>query len=119
MKRVVYSSTEPYKEYYRRPGHGIQYAIKGEVDRETGRMWLHIYGIHPYDEQEYVEARVSGNGQVIFERKGKIQDKMQLHSYEPEDYEIGVDEYFNDCIDYIVVELIHMNRDIESMMSHY
>lgn len=68
-------------------------------------------------------AKIGFNGQTIFYRNGKVVDKMQLASFEPDDYEeyyegAAVDAYINDCLDTVATELLQMNRDVKPIMVH-
>lgn len=78
-----------------------------------------ITEIHPYDEAEYAWARIGYRGamSVEFIRDGEVIDKMQLHYYEPDDYE-SEDEYLDDVIDQVCVELRAINKGIEPKMIH-
>lgn len=117
MKRLIRANAE--LTHISGPvNHGpARYFVKGDEDKATGRIWAYITKIAPYDDAEYVWAKISGNGYTEFIRDGKKIDGMQFHSYEEDEYET-VEEYFDDVIDSIIVELIRFNRDIEPRMMY-
>jgi len=71
--------------------------------------------ISPYDDADYVWARIYENKKVEFIKSGKVIDSMQLHYYEEEDYE-SLQEYIEDCLDIIVLELHGFNKNIKPVM---
>ena len=91
------------------------YTFSGRVDSVRGLMWGQIQRIAPYDDADYYWAKISGNGQVQFIHSGKVIDKMQMWSYEEDDYE-SVDDYFNDIINEAAKELDEFNKNIEPRM---
>ena len=124
MKRYIKSSSE-YPEYINIQ-HGRQkFSVHINTDGPyEGSFAAQISEIHPYDDAEYAWAKIGFNGQVIFYRNGKVEDKMQLAGYEPDDYEeqeygtSAVDQYINDCLDIVATELLQMNRDVKPIMVH-
>ena len=125
MKRYIKASSQ-YPEYvniqHGRQQFGVH--INTEDGPYEGTFAATVSEIHPYDDAEYTWAKIGFNGQVIFYRDGKVVDKMQLASYEPDDYEeqehgtSAVDQYINDCLDTVATELLQMNRDVKPVMVH-
>ena len=78
-----------------------------------------ISEIHPYDDAKYTWAKRSDNNSniVLFINDGKVIDKMHLWSYEPDDYE-NFDDYLNDILDDVAVELMSINSDVKPRMIH-
>ncbi len=82
--------------------------------------------ISPYDDAEYVWARIYENKKVDFIKNGKVIDSTQLESYEEyysgEDYEsldeLDLQEYINDCLDIVVLELADLNKNIKPVIIH-
>ena len=80
--------------------------------------------ISPYDDAEYVWARIYENKKVDFIKNGKVIDSTQLRSYEQyysgEDYEsldeLDLYEYINSCLDIVVLELADFNKKIKPVM---
>lgn len=73
--------------------------------------------IAPYDDAEYVWARIYENKKVDFIQNGSVIDSMQLPRYDEENYE-SVGEYVDDCIDRVVVKLNEFNKKIKPRMVH-
>ena len=75
--------------------------------------------LRPYDDADYTWARIgkSGGMRVEFIKDGKVQDTMQLWPYEDSDYE-SVEEYLDDILDRVIVELIDMNKHVEPIIHH-
>lgn len=97
-------------------GPGGRYAVRGEYNPENGLVYASLSKLAPYDDAEYVWAKIKGLN-VDFIQDGKIIDHMPLWSYEPDDYE-DVEEYVNQILDQVVVELKNMNKDIKPVMVH-
>ena len=88
-----------------------------------GSFAAQVTEIHPYDDADYAWAKIGFNGQAEFIKNGKVIDKMQLASYDPDDYEeyyenASVDAYINDMLDTVAVELLHINRNVKPIMVH-
>lgn len=122
MKRVIKGST--YNKHVNIQ-HGRQkFSVHlDETGPYVGSFAAQITEIHPYDDADYTWAKIDFNGQVKFIQDGKVIDKMQLPSYNPEDYEeyhenASVDAYINDMLDTVAVELMDINRDVEPIMVH-
>lgn len=120
MKRVIKASyNDLEKVYFKLEKPSLRnYRFSGQVDREHGWMYGDIQKLSPYDDADYVWAKVDGNGQFKFIHKGKVIDKMQVHYYDEDDYD-SVDEYFNDVIESVAEELVSLNKSIEPRMIHY
>lgn len=73
--------------------------------------------IAPYDDAEYVWARIYENKKVDFIKDGHTIDSIQLPRYDEDDYE-SAGEYVDDCIDRVVVELNEFNKTIKPRMAH-
>ena len=82
--------------------------------------------ISPYDDADYVWARIYENKKVNFIKNGKVIRSIQLESYEDyysgEDYEsldeLDLQGYINDCLDTVVFELHDFNKKIKPVMVH-
>ena len=125
MKRYVRANTE-YPEYLNIQHGHAHFGVHANFDGPyPGSFAASVSEIHPYDDAEYTWAKIGFNGQTIFYRNGKVVDKMQLASYEPDDYEeqefstSAVDQYINDCLDTVATELLQMNRDVKPIMVHW
>ncbi len=99
-------------------GPNGRYSVRGEYNPENGRIKADVTKLAAYDDADYVWARIDDNWTVKFIQDGKQIDRMILWSYEPDDYE-SVEEYVNDVLDQVVVELIDSNEDIKPVMIHY
>lgn len=98
--------------------HGKQkFAVHSTDMTDVFHFACQVTEIHPYDDADYCWARMGENKQVQFIQKGKVIDKMQMHYYEPEDYESPYD-YIDDIVDSICVELLQFNRSVEPRMMH-
>ena len=119
MKRVIKASNlDLEKVYWKLEKPSLRnYRFSGQVDYKRGFMWGDIQKIAPYDDADYWWARVNGNGLIEFIYDGKVQDKMQMHSYEEEDYE-DINDYFNDVIESAAEELKNINKDIKPRMMY-
>lgn len=75
--------------------------------------------IKPYDLAEYTWARIGSKGAMYVEfiRNGKVKDGMQMHYYDEEDYE-SIEEYIDDVIDQVCMELVDQNKDVEPRIDH-
>ena len=117
MKRMVKANTQ-YTDYATIQHGRKRFSVHLNYDGPyEGSFAAQITEIHPYDDAEYTWAKIGYNGQVQFIRNGKVVDKMQLPTYESDDYE-SIEDYYNDMLDTIAVELINMNRDVEPIMVH-
>lgn len=119
MKRQINAASE-YNEYFTiqhgpTKHFGVHFNDDGPYE---GSFIAQITEIHPYDDADYAWARINYNGQAEFIKDGKVVDKLQLHDYDEEDYENGIYEYYNDCLDTVAVELMHINRNVEPRMIH-
>lgn len=116
MKRYIKSNTE--KIYYKLTNPSLRsYRFSGILDYDHNSMEGEITKVAPYDDAEYVWAKIAPNMQVKFIQDGKVIDKMQCHYYEPDDYD-SVDDYFNDIVESVADELNTMNRKISPVMVH-
>lgn len=103
-KFEVFHGPEKYFCYYNESG--LQPTYEAELHK-----------IAPYDDAEYAWARIHYNGLVEFYKAGKLIDKMQLWSFdEDDDYYESFDQYVDDTLDNVVVELINMNKDVKPVM---
>lgn len=124
MKRYIKANTE-YPNYITIKHGNRQFGVHINEDGPyEGSFAASISEIHPYDDAEYTWAKINFNGQILYYRDGKLVDKSQLWSYEPDDYEeqeygtSAVDQYINDCLDSVATDLIQMNRDVKPIMVH-
>lgn len=120
MKRFIGGSSE-YPDYMTIQ-HGRQ-RFSVHIDQEgpyRGSFAAQITEIHPYDDADYAWAKIQFNGQVVFIKNGQIVDKMQLPTYEEDDYEevASVDAYISDMLDTVAVELMYINKDVKPNMIH-
>lgn len=112
MKRIVKASA--YTTYMR---NRQKFAVH-QSDIDDPKFYsAQITEIHPYDDADYYWAKILPSKKVRFIYKGKVVDTMQLHQYDPDDYE-SPEEYYDDIIDWVCVELRNLNRDIESRILH-
>jgi len=81
---------------------------------DVNNLKFQISTINPYDDADYAWARCGykGTNYVQFIKGGKVVDGMQLNYYEDEDYE-DENEYLNEVIDSVCVELNSMNSSIK------
>ena len=122
MKRVVTSAnnySSPYTKYNTYQRGRKRYSVHSNEPTNPSSFKAQIREIHPYDDADYVWARIGARGAVETEfiQNGKIIDRMQMNYYD-EDYYESVDEYYDDLIDAVCVELSNYNKDIESVMVH-
>ena len=120
MKRVIRAATSENMRKVHVPvshGPGMKYMINVEQDLDHGFFAGQLVKIAPYDDADYVWAKVDWNGLVKFIKNGKVIDKSQLWSYEEDDYE-SVDEYFDDAIDQLILDLEEYNSKIKPRMIH-
>ena len=114
---VSSASVKQYDNYYA-VNHGPQrFGVHSSGESDPLFFECQVSEIHPYDDAEYTWAKMGSNKQVQFIRDGKIQDKMQMHEYEPDDYE-SVENYYEDIVDSICTELMGMNADVKPIMIH-
>ena len=119
MKRMIKATAADYYESKFPVHHGNQRYFCYFKDNDNGPAGYEaqLSRIAPYDDADHVWAKIEGNGLVKFMKSGKIIDKMQLWAYDADEYE-SYDEYVDDTLDNVVVELINMNKDIEPVMVH-
>ena len=79
----------------------------------------YVYQPHPYDDADYTMAYVGRRGimNVEFVRDRRIIGRMQCHLYEEEDYE-RPEDYVNDILDQIAVEILDLDRDVKPRMMY-
>ena len=117
MKRMIRASVE-YPEYATFQHGRKRFSSHINYDGPyEGSFAATISEIHPYDDAEYTWAKIAFNGSVKFIRDGKVVDKMQLPTYEEDDYG-RIEDYYDDMLDTVAVELIDMNRDVKPIMVH-
>ena len=117
MKRVIRASQE-LKTINEAVSHGrIKYMAHLTEEPKWGFIYGQLTKIAPYDDADYVWARIHRNGLVEYIERGKVAGRMQLWSYEEEDYE-NVDEYFDEVIDQIMLDLEEYNEKIEPRMMY-
>ena len=124
MKRVIKASSNDeflsklidYQTYTR---NRQKFAIHQNEPTNPNDWKATISEIHPYDDAEYVWARVGKRGtlNVEFIQNGKVIDTMQLHYYEPDEYE-REEEFWDEVTDMICLELRTFNKDVEPRMIH-
>lgn len=124
MKRQINASSQ-YNDFITIQHGPRSFAVYINEDGPyEGAFAAQISEIHPYDDAEYTWAKIDFNGRVLYYRNGKLVDKSQLWSYDPDDYEeqefdtSAVDQYINDCLDSIATDLLQMNRDVKPIMVH-
>lgn len=118
MKRYIKSNSDlQTKKYFLDLKAGGKYYVNSQIDEARSLMWGYITKVAPYDEAEYFWAKLFGNGSVEFIRNGKIEDKMQLWSYEEDEYD-NLDAYFDDIATSVAEELARMNKNIKPVMSY-
>ena len=125
MKRkVIASKASEYTDYMKytrsRQNFGIHYAIK--EDEFNGKYIIcQIREIHPYDDAEYAWAKFDGQN-AIYIKNGKqvLFYDMQEYYYEGDGDDVyeSFEEYMNDVIDTICVQLLRLNEDVEPRMVH-
>ena len=105
--------------------HGPRIRYMCHIGNENSPNFIaSLSKISPYDDAEYVWARIYENKKVDFIKNGKVIDSTQLESYEEyysgEDYEsldeLDLQEYINDCLDIVVLELVDLNKKIRPVM---
>lgn len=84
---------------------------------ESPEFVAQLSKIAPYDDADYVWARIYENKKVDFIKDGHAIDSMQLPRYDEDDYE-SVGEYVDDCIDQVVIKLNEFNERIKPIMVH-
>ena len=78
-----------------------------------------VYQPHPYDDAEYTMAFIGRHGvmNVEFVRDKKVISRIQFHVYEEEDHE-RPEDYVNDILDQIAVEILDLDRDVKPRMMY-
>lgn len=99
------------------------YYFSGDVDEDRFVFSGQITKLAPYDDAEYFWAKIEPNGQVKYIHDGKIVDKAQLWSYDPDDYEDyghneGFYEYLEQVFESVATDLKEFNQNIELRMVH-
>lgn len=118
MVRVIRSNTDLESVRYKLEKPSLRnYVFSGKIDHVRNLMFGQVTKIAPYDDAEYYWAKVHGNGLIEFIYNGKIKDKMQMNSYDEDDYE-SVDDYYNDIIESAAEELKNFNKDIRPRMMY-
>ena len=98
--------------------HGSKRYMCHMTEPEDDLNWsAQLTRISPYDDAEYVWAKIDPNKQVKFIKDGRIIDKMQMDQYDEDNFET-FDEYVDYVLDSVVTELINMNKDIKPVMVH-
>jgi len=120
MKKLIRSSTASNGEgeYFTYQRGRQQFGVHVFNDNPI-HLKFQVKEIHPYDLEEYTWARCGYKGALYVEfiRNGKVLDGMQMHYYDEEDYE-DENEYVNDIIDQVCVELRYYNKNIEPRIDH-
>lgn len=122
MKRVITSASSyssPYTKYNSYQRGRQKYSVHFNEPENPIDFKAQITEIHPYDDADYVWARIGAKGamEVEFVQNYKVIDRMQMHYYDDEDYE-NVDEYYDEIIDRVCIELSYFNKDVEPRMIH-
>ena len=122
MKRIITSANKygsPYTKYNTYQRGKQRYSVHFNEPSSPSGFKAQIREIHPYNDADYVWARIGNRGAVEAEfiQNGKIIDRMQMNYYD-EDYYESVDEYYDDLIDAVCVELRNFNKDVEPVMVH-
>lgn len=100
-------------------GFKNRYTFSGKSSRSRGAQIGQIVKVAPYDDADYVWARIRGNGLVEFIQNGKILDKMQLANYlDWEDDFESPEEFMDADIDSIIEVLVEYNDEIEPRIIH-
>jgi hypothetical protein len=122
MKRIIKATSDfnseltDFETYTR---NRQKFAIHQNNPADPNNWKATISEIHPYDDAEYLWARVGKRGtlSVEFIQNGKVIDTMQLHYYEPDEYE-HEEEYYDEVTDAICLALLNFNKDVEPIMIH-
>lgn len=123
MKRIVNASKDfnsQLTEYDTYTRNRQKFAIhSNSAYGDPNDFKAQITEIHPYDDADYAWARIGARGamEVEFIKDGRILEKMQLHYYDDEDYE-NLEQYFDDIIDTVCVELRSFNKYVKPKMIH-
>lgn len=115
MKRYIRAATQ-YSDSTTISHGNKRFFVHYDPMDQFGGIYAQISEIHPYDDAEYAWAKIDGLV-AYFYQNGKVIDKMHLASYEEEDWETPA-EYFDDVLDSVAVELIHINKDVKPIMVH-
>lgn len=100
------------------------YYFVGDVNKNMKTFIGQVSKLAAYDDAEYYWAQIYWNGQVEYILNGKVKDKSQLWSYEPDDYEDyeteydGFYEYINDAVESVAEILKDFNKDIKPRMMY-
>lgn len=114
MKKYVRASQ--YNSYFTIQHGHKKFSVHINTDGPyPGSFAAQVSEIHPYDDANYAWAKVDFNGQVKFIQDGKIIDKMQLPTYEEDDYE-SITDYADDMLDSVAVELSNINKSVDPRM---
>ena len=117
MKREISASSQ-YTDYtsiqHGKQRFSVHYSFNGPYE---GSFVAQISEIHPYDDADYVWAKINANGRIDYIKNGRVIDRAQLPDYIEEDYE-DVNEYYNEMIDMVAVDIMDMNRSIKPVMIH-
>ena len=119
MKRYIKNNSglEDRRYTFKVPRTKNTYTFSGVINRATGSISGQVSRIAAYDDADYYWAKVEGNGQVKFIHDGKVVDKMQMWSYDEEDYE-NIDDYINDIVSTIADDLDQYNDEITPRMMY-
>ena len=115
MKRYIKANNANYYDQHFVLNHGKHRFSIYIKNSDSPFFEASISEIHPYDFAEYTWAKILRNGQVEYRRGSKVIDKMQLCDYDEEYYE-SIDDYINDCIDNVMVDIINFDKNVESMI---
>ena len=115
MKRMIKAATQ--YDHYMTYNHGRQkFGVHYSDPNRFGDMQAQVSEIHPYNEAEYAWAKIEGPT-VKFIKNGKVVDRMNLGTYEEDEWE-NLDEFIDSQIDTIAVALMDMNKDVKPIMVH-
>lgn len=118
MKLLINASSQPseYTEYHTQTHGHIEYGVHiGNSD--SADFFAQMTKIAPYDDADYVWAKILPNKKVEFIKNGRVIDRAQLPEFEDDDYE-DVTEYIDMCLDTVLLELEEYNKSISSIMMY-
>lgn len=125
MKRLIASSESRTSDssyfVYTRSHQRFSVHMFNEGVPDSSHIKFTISELHPYDLAEYAWARVGYRGACYAEflKNGKKLDGMQFSYYEDdEDSYEDMNEYLNDMLDSVAVELLHINALVEPRIDH-
>jgi len=116
-KTIKASSTNGYTDYHTYNRGGTKFSIHSKQLDDPYKFECAIEEIHPYDDADYYWVKKGSSLKADLIKNGRKVGDIFLDPYDDELYETP-EEYVDDMIDYMCVELKNLNKEIKPRMMY-